>query len=162
MRFILSISYFGVCEQELIPNQLLQHQKLLLQPAPKDTPHEEYSEVSESESSEIGTVICNDLLALSEANDDLDITSSVNINFVCRCIPHVNKLKLEKYNDVGYFDYAKTKLHVGKIKSIEPEKTIEFMEQQPNNKFVWKTKPKSEAVSSEQIKYDSYAPTAVN
>ena len=88
---------------------------------------------------------------LSEANDDLDLTSSVNINFVLRCIPHVNKLKLEKLYVVGYFDNAKTKLYVGKIKSIEPNITIEFMEQQPNNKFVWKNKPKLEVVSSEQI-----------
>ena len=71
-----------------------------------------------------------------------DYTNTVNVNFVRRNAPNIaKKLQIEKIYVITY----KTKLYIGKIKSIEQDKplvTAEFMEQQPNNRFVWKGNPK--------------------
>ena len=113
---------------------------------------EQPCEDSESEGEENLHLISDVSDTLSE---DLELSNSVNVNFVRRNVINVQKrVEEEKLYIIAYFNHSKTKLYVGKIKTIDTEKNLlltEFMDQKDNSKFVWKATPPREMIFLEQV-----------
>jgi len=109
---------------------------------------------SSSSSSSVNEVVPYDDSEDTESFGDEKLQNEMSVNFVKRNIPPVEKIQTEKLYIIGYYNQSKTKLYVGKIKSVDCEKKIllvEFMDQKADGKFTWKNKPPVEEVSSEQV-----------
>ena len=120
-------------------------------------------EAAPSSDSEIEEIHYDDSEDSEIFSEDTEISNTVNVNFVNRNIPNIQRnVQTEKLYVIGYYDQSKTKLYIGKIKSFDREKSlvlVEFMDQKVNNQFVWKMKPPKEFIMAEQV---LIGPLAVN